>query len=157
MLSISPWSSLRKSVISDFLRLLTGSHPLSEPALPRSPTSLSKTSKEERDIWMALVGQDRTHILRWILLDTRPSCRPSMLKPIQTRDHVIQSCPTYERHHIALHEVSQTLYLPDLLGTWDGTKAMTSFLEKYRAFTRNGHSSPMQTTPHITDRLLTTL
>jgi len=40
------------------------------------------------------VVQDRTHIFRWILLDIRPSCRPSMLKPIQTRDHVTQSCPT---------------------------------------------------------------
>ena len=45
MLGISAWSSLRKSVTSDFLRLLTGSHPLCLPRveccdLARIPSSL---------------------------------------------------------------------------------------------------------------------
>jgi len=68
----------------------------------------------------------------------------------QTREHIIQSCPTYEEYRTILRQASQTLYLPDLLGTKDGIQAMASFLEKSGAFTKNGHSPP-----HITDRPLT--
>jgi len=73
----------------------------------------------------------------------------------QTREHIIQSCPTYEEHCTILCQASQTLYLPDLLGTKDGIQAMASFLEKSGAFTKNGHSSPTPLPPHITDRPLT--
>jgi len=76
-------------------------------------------------------------------------------EPTQTREHVIQSCPTYEKHRTALRKVSQTLYLPDLLGTKDGIEAITSFLENSGAFTKNGQSPPSLSTPHMTDRPLT--
>ena len=82
-----------------------------------------------------------------------PSANPACPcgKATQTRD---QSCPTYEEYRTILHQASQTLYLPDLLGTKDGIQAMASFLEKYGAFTKNGHSPPTPSPPHITDRTL---
>ena len=69
--------------------------------------------------------------------------------------HIIQSCPTYEEYRTILRQASQTLYLPDLLGTKDGIQAMASFLEKSGAFTKNSHSPPTPSPPHITDRPLT--
>jgi len=50
--------------------------------------------------------------------------------------------------------VSQTLYLPDLLGTKDGIEAMTFFLENSGAFTKNGQSPLSLSIPHMTDRPL---
>jgi len=86
-----------------------------------------------------------------------PSANPTCPcgEPIQTRGHDIQSRPTYERHRTALRKVSQMLYLPGLLGTKDGIKAMTFFLENSGVLTKNGYSLPTQFTPHITDRPLT--
>ena len=73
----------------------------------------------------------------------------------QTQEHIIQSCPTYEGYRTILRQASQTLYLPDLLGTKDGIQATASFLEKSGAFTKNGYSPPTPSPPHITDRPLT--
>ena len=73
----------------------------------------------------------------------------------QTREHIIQYCPIYERFRTILHQASQTLYLPDLLGTKEGIQAMASFLEKSGAFTKNGRSPPTPTPSHIVDRPLT--
>ena len=69
-------------------------------------------------------------------------------EPIQTREHVIQSCLTCEKHRTAQRKVSQMLYLPDLLGTKDGIEAMTSFLENSGTFTKNGQS--LHHNPHPT-------
>ena len=69
-------------------------------------------------------------------------------EPIQTWDHVIQSCPTYERHHIALCEELQTLYLPDRLNTKDSIKAIVSFLEKFGASQKM--ATPLRYTLHPT-------
>ena len=76
-------------------------------------------------------------------------------EPIQTREHIIQVCPIYERHRNTLRKVSQILYLPDLLGTKEGIKALISFLDNSGAFTKNGQSPPTRSTPHMTDRPLT--
>ena len=86
-----------------------------------------------------------------------PSANPACPcgETTQTREHIIQSCPTYEEYRTILRQASQTLYLPDLLGTKDGIQAMASFLEKSGAFTKNGHSPPTPSPPHITDRPLT--
>ena len=86
-----------------------------------------------------------------------PSANPACPcgETTQTREHIIQSCPTYEEYRTILHQASQTLYLPDLLGAKDGIQAMASFLEKSGAFTKNGHSPPAPSPPHITDRPLT--
>ncbi|KAF9440793.1 hypothetical protein P691DRAFT_632430, partial [Macrolepiota fuliginosa MF-IS2] len=39
---------------------------------------------------------------------------------IQTHEHIIHSCPTYEKYHQILRDVSDSLYLPDILGTKAG-------------------------------------
>ena len=76
-------------------------------------------------------------------------------KPIQTWEHVIQSYLTYEKHHTALCKVLQMLCLSDLLGTKDSIKAITSFLENFRAFTKNGQPPLLLSISHMIDRPLT--
>jgi len=66
----------------------------------------------------------------------------------QTREHIIQYCPTYERFRTILRQASQTLYLLDLLGTKDGIQAMTSFLEQSGAFTKSPSNPNPNTTSH---------
>ncbi|KAF9441851.1 hypothetical protein P691DRAFT_628680, partial [Macrolepiota fuliginosa MF-IS2] len=57
---------------------------------------------------------------------------------LQTCKHILCSCPTYKKHHQILRDTSDTLYLPDILGTKAGISALAEFLEKSGAFTKSG-------------------
>ena len=55
-------------------------------------------------------------------------------EPIQTRDHVLASCPAYEnqRHH--LKDASEDIITSDILGTQEGIEALIKFLGATNAF-----------------------
>ncbi|KAK0504356.1 hypothetical protein EDD18DRAFT_1133225, partial [Armillaria luteobubalina] len=75
---------------------------------------------------------------------------------MQTRSHIIRECPRYKGHRERLHEVSNDIYLPDILGTNEGVEALTSFLEKSGAFTKTGNPKqpPMRPTLNEEDWIL---
>ncbi|KAF5317465.1 hypothetical protein D9758_018045 [Tetrapyrgos nigripes] len=55
---------------------------------------------------------------------------------LQTRDHILCSCPFYEPHRDLLREASENLELPELLGSKEGIEALTEFIQKSGAFTK---------------------
>jgi len=57
---------------------------------------------------------------------------------IQTQKHIINTCPQYENYCQILHNVSSSIYMPDILGTKQGIAALSKFLKRTGAFTKNG-------------------
>ena len=57
---------------------------------------------------------------------------------IQTQKHILDTCPQYENHHQILHNVSSSIYMPDILGTKQSIAVLSKFLERIDAFTKNG-------------------
>jgi len=57
---------------------------------------------------------------------------------IQTWKHIIDTCPQYENHCQILHNVSSSIYMLDILGTKQGIAALSKFLKRTGAFTKNG-------------------
>ncbi|KAI6002498.1 hypothetical protein EDC04DRAFT_2580993, partial [Pisolithus marmoratus] len=55
-----------------------------------------------------------------------PSCPCG--KPMQTREHVIISCPMFESNQNILHTVSEDLIISNLLGMEKGIKALVELL-----------------------------
>ena len=68
-------------------------------------------------------------------------------EPLQTREHILRDCPRYEPHRHTLRDASPRLFLPTLLGTKEGIKATTKFLEKSGAFTKTGNTRPPRKPP----------
>lgn len=56
--------------------------------------------------------------------------------PLQTRRHIIQSCPEHDLHRHLLRDVVPDLNLADILGTPDGIVALATFIEHTGAFTK---------------------
>ena len=57
---------------------------------------------------------------------------------IQARLHILSECPRYEQYRHILRKVSPTISLPTILGTTKGIFALTEFIEKTGAFTKEG-------------------
>ncbi|KAK1216502.1 hypothetical protein PQX77_020854 [Marasmius sp. AFHP31] len=57
---------------------------------------------------------------------------------LQTREHIIRTCPTYEPYRHILRKVSKDIALPDILGNPDGIEALTEYISKSGAFTVTG-------------------
>ena len=72
---------------------------------------------------------------------------------IQTQKHIINTCPQYENHCQILHNVSSFIYMPDILGTKQGIAAISKFLERWGAFTKNGTGLPRWKPSTIEDSL----
>ncbi|KIK54078.1 hypothetical protein GYMLUDRAFT_128870, partial [Collybiopsis luxurians FD-317 M1] len=56
----------------------------------------------------------------------------------QTRKHILRECPQYEQDRYLLCKVSDTISLATILGSEEGIEALTSFIKKSGAFTRDG-------------------
>jgi hypothetical protein len=68
-------------------------------------------------------------------------------EPLQTREHLLRECPRYETHRHILRQVSRDISLPEILGTRDGIRALSEFLEKSGAFTKTGEIRRTYTLP----------
>ena len=55
-------------------------------------------------------------------------------EPIQTRDHILASCPAYENHRNILKVASEDIITSDILGTKEGVEALIKFLNATNAF-----------------------
>ena len=55
-------------------------------------------------------------------------------EPIQTRDHILASCPLYENHRHILKDASEDIVTSDILGTTEGVEALIKFLDATNAF-----------------------
>lgn len=68
---------------------------------------------------------------------------------IQTREHILTSCPAYEPSRGLLRSASEDLVITDILGTVKGIEALTDFLKETDAFkkSRNTVSSQANTPP----------
>ena len=58
---------------------------------------------------------------------------------LQTRSHILQSCPRYEDFRHILQGVSRDIDMPVILGTKKGIKALSQFITKSGAFTKGGN------------------
>ena len=63
------------------------------------------------------------------------------------------TCPQYENHCQILCNVSNSIYMPDIFGTKQGITALSKFLERSGAFTKNGIGLPRWKPPTIEDPL----
>ncbi|KAF7350488.1 RnaseH domain transposon factor [Mycena venus] len=70
---------------------------------------------------------------------------------LQTREHILRTCPRYEDHRHLLRSVSRDISLPEILGTKDGIAALAKFLEESGAFTKTGTPRRPQETPSFED------
>jgi len=61
---------------------------------------------------------------------------------IQTRKHIIDMYPQYENHCQILCNVSNSIYIPDILGTKQGIATLSKFLKRSGAFTKSGTDLP---------------
>ena len=57
---------------------------------------------------------------------------------LQSRDHILQSCPRYEDSRHILQAVSSNIDTFRILGTKKGIKALSQFISKSGAFTKSG-------------------
>jgi ribonuclease HI len=78
-----------------------------------------------------------------------PNTCPCDNETPQTRDHILRDCTKYEQHRNALRKVSGTVALPEILGTRKGIQALSAFLKKTGAFTRNGSPRQPPQTPAL--------
>jgi len=88
---------------------------------------------------------------RFILTEsTSYPCEESL----QIQEHLMRVWPTCERHSKVLHDISPNIYLPDILGARTNMVALAGFLEKSRAFMKNGCNPPSCHEITIKDRSL---
>lgn len=55
-------------------------------------------------------------------------------EPLQSRDHILATCPAYEDQCQILKNASEDLITSDILGTKDGIEVLISFLPATNAF-----------------------
>jgi ribonuclease HI len=57
---------------------------------------------------------------------------------LETREHILRTCPRYDAHRDVLRAASPTIHVPTLLGTDKGLRAIVEFIERTGAFTKGG-------------------
>ncbi|KAF5377839.1 hypothetical protein D9615_006682 [Tricholomella constricta] len=70
---------------------------------------------------------------------------------IQTREHIITTCPIYDDHRHILTEDYPELDLKDILGTKNGIEALAKFIKQSGAFTKTGAPRHDSAQPTIDD------
>ncbi|KAF9552609.1 hypothetical protein CPC08DRAFT_592025, partial [Agrocybe pediades] len=70
---------------------------------------------------------------------------------VQTRHHILTTCPKYDTQRIHLHRFSRDVFLPEVLGTELGIKALTLFLATSGAFTLLGDERGERQNPVYAD------
>ena len=71
----------------------------------------------------------------------------------QTREHILRDCKHHNKHRIHLLRISRDIFLPTILGTVEGIKALTTYLEQSGAFTILGRPVSERETPQFDDEL----
>lgn len=74
-----------------------------------------------------------------------PSCPCG--EHIQTREHILTSCPAYEPYRNILRSASEDLIVTDILGTEKGIEALLEFLKETDAFKKSRRTDPSQPDP----------
>ncbi|PPQ89284.1 hypothetical protein CVT25_000876 [Psilocybe cyanescens] len=69
---------------------------------------------------------------------------------IETREHILCHCPWFTEARANLLKFSKYLFLPEILGTEPGIKALANFLNASSAFTRTG-TKPLPTPTPLFD------
>ncbi|KAI6130664.1 hypothetical protein EDD16DRAFT_1470040, partial [Pisolithus croceorrhizus] len=64
---------------------------------------------------------------------------------IQTREHILAMCPTFESNRDTLRSPSEDLVITDILGTEKGIEALADFLKETDAFKKARRTDPSQT------------
>ncbi|KAF5313927.1 hypothetical protein D9619_013086 [Psilocybe cf. subviscida] len=122
-----------------------------QPSL--KPTKRAKQYSRRREIFGRLVqartGHAYTGEFRRRFFPSEPFRCPCDNQTIETREHIITTCPRYEEHRHILRKVSQSIALSEILGTQEGIDALATFLEQSGAFSRDGKPRPAQN-PSIT-------
>ena len=68
-------------------------------------------------------------------------------EPLQSRNHILTACPTYEDKRQILKKALEDLVTSDILGTKDGIKALISFLHATNAFKKQTPPAPPEVPP----------
>lgn len=63
---------------------------------------------------------------------------------IQTREHILASCPAYEPTRDLLRSASEDLVITDILGMVKGIEALADFLKETDAFKKSRNTDPSQ-------------
>ena len=66
---------------------------------------------------------------------------------VQSRHHILTTCTRYTEQWIHLQRISRDVFLPEILGTEPGIRALISFLTTSGAFTVDGHCRDERHTP----------
>jgi len=72
---------------------------------------------------------------------------------IQTRKYIIDTCPQYKNYCQILRNVSNSIYMPNILGTKQGIATLSKFLERSGVFTKSGTGLPRWKPPTMEDFL----
>ncbi|KAF5314375.1 hypothetical protein D9619_011893 [Psilocybe cf. subviscida] len=119
-----------------------------QPSL--KPTKHAKHLKTRHEVFGRLIqartGHAYTGKFRRRFFPSEPFRCPCDNQTVETREHIIISCPRYETHWDILRKVSPTIALSEILGTQDGVEALATFLELSGAFTHDG--KPRHNTAH---------
>jgi len=68
-------------------------------------------------------------------------------------EHILCDCKHHNKHHIHLLRISQDIFLPTILSTVEGIKALTTYLEQSGTSTILGHPVSKHETPQFDDEL----
>ena len=121
-----------------------------QPSL--NPTKHLANLKENRETFGRLVqcrtGHAYTGEFRrtFFPLAPEPTTCPCDNETPETREHIIRDCPRYNHQREILKKASADVTLPEILGTPNGIKALTEFIQKSGAFSRTG-TPPTDPTP----------
>ena len=75
--------------------------------------------------------------------------------PLQSRDHILTACPTYENQRQALKDASEDLVTSDILGTKEGIEVLVQFLRATNAFKKHRPPTPPKYPHRSRDVVLT--
>jgi ribonuclease HI len=135
---------------------LAGRYAVSNRFLPSlRPTPHLTQLKYNRELFGRLIqcrtGHGYTGEFRQTFLPhlNEPTSCPCDNVTHQTREHILRECERYSQHREVLKKVSNTISLPDVLGSREGIQALAEFLKKSGAFTQSGtpRQPPQPPTP----------
>ena len=69
----------------------------------------------------------------------------------RAREHILIDCTLYDKHRIHLQKISRDVFLPTILGTEEGIKALTIYLQQSGAFTMLSRPAPEYKIPTSDD------
>jgi hypothetical protein len=122
-----------------------------------NPTPHFKQLKDDRELFGRVIqcrlGHAYTGEFRRTFLPNSedPNTCPCDNETLQTREHILRECTRYSEHRNILRKASDTIALPEILGTKEGIQALTEFLKKSGAFSRTGVPRELRPPPLFED------